>query len=51
MEIRYVTALLITKYDVSFALGEDGTTVLKNLKDNFTASPGKLNLVFTPLGK
>jgi cytochrome P450 len=48
-EIRFVTALLISKYNIKFAPGEDGTTVWKDMKDQFTAVPGKLELVFEPL--
>ena len=48
-EIRFVTALLISKYDIKFAPGEDGVRVWKDMKDQFTAAPGKLELVFTPL--
>ena len=46
MEIRLVTALLITKYDVSLAKGEDGVDVSGKLRDLFVASPGPLNLIF-----
>ena len=48
-EIRFATALLVSKYDIAFAPGEDGTRVLKEMKDQFTAVPGKLELVFTPI--
>ncbi|KAJ4294979.1 hypothetical protein N0V90_006987 [Kalmusia sp. IMI 367209] len=48
-EIRFVTALLLSKYHVSLAPGEDGTRVWKDMKDQFTAVPGKLELVFTPM--
>ncbi|KAL9134417.1 MAG: hypothetical protein Q9175_004399 [Cornicularia normoerica] len=44
-ELRFVTALLAKKYDISFAEGEDGKAVEGNLKDQFTAVPGRLRLV------
>ncbi|KAF2649441.1 putative benzoate 4-monooxygenase cytochrome P450 [Lophiostoma macrostomum CBS 122681] len=48
-EIRFVTALLVTRYEIAFAPGEDGTRVWKEMKDQFTAVPGKLDLVFSPI--
>jgi cytochrome P450 len=45
-ELRFVTALLVQKYDVCFAEGEDGTGLFRDLKDQFTAAPGRLNLSF-----
>lgn len=48
-EIRFTTALLLSKYDVKFAPHEDGTSVWRDMKDQFTAVPGKLDLVFTPI--
>lgn len=48
MELRCVTALLLTQFDVSFAPGEDGLRSMKDLKDCFTARPGKLELIFQP---
>ena len=45
-ELRFVTALLIKKYVVSFAPSEDGNSVLNDLRDQFTAAPGALNLSF-----
>ncbi|KAL9122404.1 MAG: hypothetical protein Q9187_001041 [Circinaria calcarea] len=48
-EVRFVTALLVSKYDITFAPGEDGIRVWKDMKDQFTAAPGKLELIFTPL--
>ena len=47
-ELRFVTALLVSKYDITFAPGEDGTRCWRDMKDQFTAAPGKLELVFTP---
>lgn len=45
-ELRFVAALLASKYDVSFAPGEHGKRVVKDMVDQFTASPGQLKLVF-----
>ncbi|CAG8981415.1 hypothetical protein HYALB_00013918 [Hymenoscyphus albidus] len=45
--LTYVTALLVSKYDISLPPGENGTEVWKDMKDFVTAAPGKLNLVFT----
>ena len=46
MELRIVTAMLVMRFDISLAPHEDGTSVLGNMKDTFTAQPGKLELVF-----
>ncbi len=43
-----MTALLVSKYDITFAPGEDGTRCWRDMKDQDTAAPGKLELVFTP---
>ena len=45
-EISYVVALIVSKHDVEFAPGEDGTAVWKEMRDHFTIKPGKLDLVF-----
>ena len=45
-ELRIVTALLASKYDISFAPGEEGMRVVNDTTDQFTASPGPLQLVF-----
>ena len=45
-ELRYVTALLVGKYIIEFAPREDGSRVEGNMKDQFTAAPGALNLIF-----
>ncbi|KAI1740506.1 cytochrome P450, partial [Xylaria scruposa] len=45
-EMRFVVALLIKKFKVEF-WGEDrGERLFSNLKDQFTAAPGKLDLKF-----
>lgn len=45
MEMRLLTARLITKFDVAFAPGEDGSDLLQS-RDYFTATPNPLHLVF-----
>lgn len=47
MELRTVISLLITRFDVSFAPGEDGSTLLNHTKDTFTVRLGALRLMFT----
>ena len=49
MEVRLVTAILISQFEISFAENEDGTKVWTEMTDSFTANPGPLNLVFSPL--
>ena len=51
MELRAVTALLVSKYDVCFAPGEDGSSVEEDTLDQFTANPGELRVVFQARGK
>jgi hypothetical protein len=46
MEIRTATVLLLDKFDVKFADGEDGTRLFKESKDCFSWVPGPLRLVF-----
>ncbi|MCJ1464976.1 hypothetical protein MMC07_003591 [Pseudocyphellaria aurata] len=46
MELRTVISLLITRFDVAFAPGEDGSTLLNDAKDTFTMRLAALNLVF-----
>jgi tryprostatin B 6-hydroxylase len=48
MELRTLTAQLVTKYDVALAPGEDGKRLLTKSLDHFTMSLGQLDLVFTP---
>ncbi len=45
-QIRLVTAVLLTKYHVCFALGEDGEAVERDMRDQLTAVPGKCRVVF-----
>lgn len=44
--LTYLTGLLVLKYDIDFAPGEDGVRVWSEMKDDFTAVPGDLKLVF-----
>lgn len=48
MELRHVTAMLVHKYNVAFAPGQDPQEFLDKKRDNFTLSLGKLDLVLTP---
>lgn len=45
-EMRFVIALLISKFHMEFAGNEKGEKLFSDLKDQFTASPGRLDLVF-----
>ncbi len=49
-ELRCVTALLASKYDVSFPPGEDGRSVEQDTRDQFTSNPGELRVVFRARG-
>lgn len=42
-----MVALLASKYDFTFAPGDDGEAVERDMVDQFTASLGQLRLVFT----
>lgn len=44
--LSYVIALLVPKYDVEPAAGEEGVKIWKDMKDNFAYEPGRLDLVF-----
>lgn len=46
MEMQYVVSMLVSKYDVRLAPGEDGKRMVEDMVDQFTAAPGKLQLVF-----
>ena len=50
-EISYLVALNLSKYEVGLAPGEDGTRVWRDMRDEFTAVPGRLELLFTILGE
>lgn len=45
-ELRCVTALLASTYDVTFPPGEDGRGVEEDTRDQFTSSPGELKVSF-----
>lgn len=48
MEIRAVAAALLSRYDMAFAPGTGrGVAVERDMGDQFTATPGRLELVFT----
>jgi hypothetical protein len=51
MEIRSVAANILTKFNVTFAPGEDGTGLLNNTLDTFTMELAPLSLTFEPRGK
>jgi tryprostatin B 6-hydroxylase len=46
MEIRGLTARLLTEFDVSLAPGEDGWKLINEAKDHFTLSLQPFNLSF-----
>ncbi|KAK8008231.1 hypothetical protein PG991_010782 [Apiospora marii] len=46
IELRFVIALLVRKFRIGFAPGESGETLFAGLRDQFTAAPGKLRLLF-----
>ena len=45
-ELGFLIALLVSKYDINFASGRDGSRVLGDLRSHFTAAPGELMLRF-----
>lgn len=48
-ELRTVTALLVSRYHIRFPHGADESSkirVERNMTDQFTATPGKLDLSF-----
>lgn len=47
-ELRYVTAILVKNYTVHFAPGQSVEKVEAEMRDQFTASPGELTLLFKP---
>lgn len=47
-ELRTVTSMLVSKFHVNFAPGQNVAAVEENLQDQFTACPGELKLAFTP---
>ena len=47
MELRNVTARIVSEFNVKFAPGEDGTNLMEKTKDIFTLALAPMNLVFT----
>ncbi|MCJ1402819.1 hypothetical protein MMC11_006040 [Xylographa trunciseda] len=47
LELRAVAATILSKYDVAFVPGDDGTAFLNGIKDAFATVPGELELVFS----
>lgn len=45
-ELGFVIALLVSKYDINFASGKDGSRVLGDLRNQFTAAPVQLMFRF-----
>ena len=43
-ELRYMTAMLVSKYEIAFAEDEDRSAVEGKMRDQFTAAPGNLKL-------
>ena len=46
MELRIATAVLLSKFDVTFAPGETGEQLFSKMHDHFTVAPGPLRLSF-----
>lgn len=42
-----VLANLLSNFDIAFPEGDDGVAVERDMRDQLTANPGDLNLVFT----
>lgn len=45
-QVSHVTALLVSKYTVEFGPDDDGTRCFRDMQDNLTMNPGRLDLVF-----
>lgn len=45
-QLRGVVALIVSRYYISFASGEDGRNVIEEMKDAFNLKPGGLKLAF-----
>lgn len=45
-QLKLTLVRLISRYDIRLAPGEQGTEVVTNMRDQFTAVPGKLRLCF-----
>jgi tryprostatin B 6-hydroxylase len=51
MELRVVTARIVTQFDIAFAPGKDDTDLLEKAKDVFTLEVAPLGMVFSPRRK
>jgi tryprostatin B 6-hydroxylase len=47
MELRVVTARIVTQFDIAFAPGKDGTDLFQKTKDVFTLEVAPLRMVFS----
>ncbi len=45
-QMRLVLASLVQKFRIRFLPGEDGKEVVRDMKDQLTAQPGRLTLMF-----
>ncbi|KAF2759886.1 cytochrome P450 monooxygenase-like protein [Pseudovirgaria hyperparasitica] len=50
IELRHILALLVSRFEVTFGPGEDGSRFLADMKDTFAAAPGMCSLVFKDIG-
>ena len=48
-EMSIVVALIVSNYHIRFPANQDGSRVVNDMRDCFTAKPGQLNLVFDPV--
>ena len=46
MEMRILTAMLLTRFDIGFAPGENGEEFFSLFLDHFTSDAGPLRLTF-----
>ena len=49
-QLRLVLASLVKRFRISFLPGEDGREVLRDMRDQLTAQPGRLRVMFEPRG-
>ncbi|KAL8657044.1 MAG: hypothetical protein Q9226_002308 [Calogaya cf. arnoldii] len=47
-QLRLVLAAIVKKFHVRFLPGDDGSSAVRDMKDQLTAKPGKLRLMFEP---
>ena len=48
-EMSIVVALIVSNYNVRFPANQDGSRVVNDMRDCFTAKPGQLDLIFDPV--